>query len=163
MDIDNGFFGDKSENKDIEESVEEYSSIVYEDISQSQEYIDLWNKVSDNNVPDNNVPDNNASDNDTPDNDVPDNDRSVVLDLTGVDSREGFHEKIRDTFDLPRYYGNNLDALHDCLTEIPERMTIIVAGSDKVGDTVKDYIKHFLMMCSDVAEENENIIFFVAE
>ena len=62
-----------------------------------------------------------------------------------------------------QYYGNNLDALHDCLTDISEKTVVIIKGSDEAEDSVKAYVERFLMMCTDVAEENENIVFFTAE
>ena len=89
--------------------------------------------------------------------------KSLVLNLTGVASREEFHRRVRDAFGLPQYYGNNLDALHDCLTDISEKTVVIIKGSDEAEDSVKAYVERFLMMCTDVAEENENIVFFTAE
>ena len=89
--------------------------------------------------------------------------QSLVLDLTGVASREEFHRRVRDVFGLPQYYGNNLDALHDCLTDIFENTVVIIKGANKAGDEMKAYVERFLMMCADIPEENENIVFLTAE
>ncbi|WP_126424888.1 barstar family protein [Brevibacillus marinus] len=42
--------------------------------------------------------------------------RTVTLDGRQFDNLEQFHRLLRDKLNLPDYYGNNLDALWDCLT-----------------------------------------------
>ena len=43
--------------------------------------------------------------------------RLYLLDGTMMDSRENLHSHLYMQFALPEYYGRNLDALWDCLTE----------------------------------------------
>lgn len=45
---------------------------------------------------------------------------TVEIDLAGAATRKEFHERVRLALSLPDWYGNNLDALHDVLTEQPE-------------------------------------------
>ena len=40
-----------------------------------------------------------------------------ILDGKNMVSREEIHGYLKETFGFPDYYGNNLDALHDCLME----------------------------------------------
>lgn len=47
-----------------------------------------------------------------------------ILDLTDVTTREGFWNLLRDVLPLPDYFGSNLDALYDVLTEGSPRTLI---------------------------------------
>lgn len=42
----------------------------------------------------------------------------IILDGRTVDSRETLHQRLSELLHLPVWYGRNLDALHDCLTEL---------------------------------------------
>ena len=73
-----------------------------------------------------------------------DNTNEVVL--YGEEMKDDPHEYIKEKLSLPDYYGKNLDALFDCLTEISNK-TIIIKNSSEVDD---DLIATF----KDAAEEN---------
>ena len=51
--------------------------------------------------------------------------RKVILDCEKLLERRQAHLYLADLLDFPDYYGKNLDALFDCLTELPE-CTIIL-------------------------------------
>lgn len=40
-----------------------------------------------------------------------------ILNAEFMDTKENAHEYLKRQLDLPEYYGKNLDALHDCLSE----------------------------------------------
>ena len=42
----------------------------------------------------------------------------VWLDARRMEERGEAHAYLRERLDLPDYYGRNLDALYDCLTEM---------------------------------------------
>lgn len=42
---------------------------------------------------------------------------STLLDLSGIRDEEAFHEYVASSLGFPEYYGRNLDALWDCLTD----------------------------------------------
>lgn len=44
----------------------------------------------------------------------------VTLDARQLDERGQAHAYLKEVLALPEYYGNNLDALYDCLTEMKE-------------------------------------------
>jgi len=46
--------------------------------------------------------------------------RKIVLDFRGLKTKREIHEYLAERLEFPPYYGKNLDALYDCLTEIGE-------------------------------------------
>ena len=44
--------------------------------------------------------------------------RKIDLDMNIPHSRQQIHEYLKVKLDLPDYYGANLDALYDCLTDM---------------------------------------------
>lgn len=46
--------------------------------------------------------------------------RKIILDGSAMTGREMLHDALSAQLDLPEYYGRNLDALYDCLTEVAE-------------------------------------------
>ena len=49
---------------------------------------------------------------------------TVVLDARCM-TRENAHDYLKQMLRLPDWYGANLDALHDCLTDLPETTLVI--------------------------------------
>ena len=43
-----------------------------------------------------------------------------IIDCSSICTKEDLHRIFRETLSFPDWYGNNLDALHDCLTSLPE-------------------------------------------
>lgn len=44
----------------------------------------------------------------------------IQIDLSDVRSKEAFHDRMQEELDCPPYYGRNLDALYDVLTDYCE-------------------------------------------
>ena len=42
----------------------------------------------------------------------------VILDAGRIEEKGKSHEYLKEMLQLPEHYGKNLDALHDCLTEM---------------------------------------------
>lgn len=55
-------------------------------------------------------------------------DDPVVLDLTGVTEKVALMDRCADVLALPDWFGRNWDALADCLTDLPEPVTLVVTG-----------------------------------
>ena len=47
-----------------------------------------------------------------------------IIDCSTIHTREDLHRIFRETLSFPDWYGNNLDALHDCLTEISGKVRL---------------------------------------
>ena len=80
--------------------------------------------------------------------------RKIILDIEKMRSLPMLHKYLHTALALPEYYGANLDALYDCLTEIAESTELVVPK--KVADEayLGWYGQQFLQMLQDAAEEN---------
>lgn len=67
--------------------------------------------------------------------------KKVILDCEKLLQRKQAHLYLAEMLDFPDYYGKNLDALYDCLTEIGECIIVlegedILRGSENYGAKV---------------------------
>ena len=61
------------------------------------------------------------------------------------------------TFDFPEWYGGNLDALYDCLTDLMEEVDIIIQNEDAFHQKLGDYADRVLQVLQDAEQTNLNI------
>ena len=57
----------------------------------------------------------------------------IELTLDGAMGMEAIHEQLAQTLHFPDFYGRNLDALYDCLTELREDVTFTVQNVHALG------------------------------
>ena len=95
--------------------------------------------------------------------------KRFVVDLAGAVTKGDLHDRIRRSLDLPAYYGENLDALYDLLTEMGAgtgtnaRTEIIFSGAEDADPSLGEYLDLMRTMCRDAEEENPGLeIFFPA-
>ena len=81
--------------------------------------------------------------------------RKITLDIEKMRSLPMLHKYLHTALALPEYYGANLDALYDCLTEMSEPTELVVPK--KVADEayLGWYGQQFLQMLQDAAAANE--------
>lgn len=79
--------------------------------------------------------------------------KEVILDCAALTDRETLHETLERELEFPSWYGRNLDALHDCLTELHEPVQITLQSLD----SLMNYGRKLLRVLQDAAAENENI------
>ncbi|MGM9520387.1 MAG: barstar family protein [Phascolarctobacterium sp.] len=81
--------------------------------------------------------------------------RKITLDIEKMRSLPMLHKYLHTALALPEYYGANLDALYDCLTEMSEPTELVVPK--KVADEayLGWYGQQFLQMLEDAAAANE--------
>ena len=72
-----------------------------------------------------------------------------ILDGKKMVSREEAHAYLKETFGFPEYYGKNLDALHDCLTEMTD-WEVEFINTDDMLEALGRYGELLLQVLNDV-------------
>lgn len=72
-----------------------------------------------------------------------------VLDGKKMVTKEAAHAYLKETFGFPAHYGNNLDALYDCLTE-RNVMEIEVEHTEEMLTALGRYGEKLLQVLADV-------------
>ncbi len=73
-----------------------------------------------------------------------------------IHSRAELHELLAQRLALPGYYGNNLDALYDCLSSQNTHLELIVTETDALYKHLSNYGESFLRVLKDAAVENRS-------
>lgn len=68
-----------------------------------------------------------------------------VLDGKKMVSKEAAHAYLKETFGFPEYYGENLDALHDCLTEMAD-VEVEILNADDMLEALGKYGERLLQV-----------------
>ena len=74
----------------------------------------------------------------------------IIIDGRRMTSIEATHEYLAKTLRLPPYYGRNLDALHDCLTDLSRGVWIVLINGDFMDEQLGDYAKKLRRVFTDV-------------
>ena len=87
--------------------------------------------------------------------------RNIVIDISGACDKAELHSIIRDRLGFPEYYGGNLDALYDCLTEFGSSCTIVFRGAEDADEKLGGYITAMKRVCAEAVLQTPglNIIF----
>ena len=75
--------------------------------------------------------------------------KQSAIDCTGL-TKEDLHRALAESLDFPEWYGKNLDALHDALTEISEDVQLTLVHFDAMQNCRRGFLRVF----TDAAEEN---------
>ncbi len=65
----------------------------------------------------------------------------IRLDGRCMQTADSAHSYLRQQLQLPSYYGNNADALFDCLTEIGEPVTLMLFHPEKTAPLILAVIR----------------------
>ena len=79
-----------------------------------------------------------------------------LLDGKRVDNRQTLHRLLAEGLGFPAWYGGNLDALHDCLTDLPEPAALIIREEAALRESLGGYAAVFFHVLEDSAKENPN-------
>lgn len=65
--------------------------------------------------------------------------RICVLDGKKVENKEILHDHLAESLDFPKWYGRNLDALYDCLTDMQEESEIRLRNEKDLTEHLGKY------------------------
>ena len=78
----------------------------------------------------------------------------AIIDGNTVASMEDVHKALAQQLNFPEWYGGNLDALHDCLTDLREETVIAILHGDVLSESLGIGYSRLCRVLSDAAEEN---------
>ncbi len=81
------------------------------------------------------------------------NEKVIKLDLTGCKSLLKIHERIREAFDFPGWYGKNWDAFWDSLWSYMEANRVEIAGESNLPEKLKKEINIMNRLLDDMEKE----------
>ena len=78
--------------------------------------------------------------------------KQIVLDGNKLADAANVHEYLKEMLSFPEYYGKNLNALHDCLTDL-ENVKIIITAPEENGAIFQRVVRIF----KAAAAENDTL------
>ena len=79
--------------------------------------------------------------------------KELVLDLGNVCGADEFYDLLGQHIELPAYFGRNLDALYDVLTEQPETIKITLINTDVMEAMAPKFLRKLRRVLEDAADE----------
>lgn len=76
-----------------------------------------------------------------------------LLDGKDMTSREVAYHVIQEQMKLPEFFGHNLDALYDCLSELPKETAIVIVNETRLRFNLEEYGEKILKCFRDAADE----------
>ena len=83
--------------------------------------------------------------------------KRVELIASQLTDKEVLHDVLVEELQLPEWYGRNLDALHDCLTELTDVELVLVGWPDE------GYLARVRRVIVDAVFENDHLELKVVE
>lgn len=83
--------------------------------------------------------------------------RYRYLDGRRMTDKVSAHAHLQEKLGFPDYYGANLDALYDCLTEIGDDTTICLTAPEAAQKALGDYGNQLLSTLRDAGVDNPRL------
>jgi len=83
--------------------------------------------------------------------------KEVTLDCRNFVSRSALHSAFAEALFFPAHYGNNLDALHDCLTALSEDTRLTLLHWEAAEESLGRYAATLKRILAHSEAENRNL------
>ncbi len=80
--------------------------------------------------------------------------RICILDGNKLTNRELLHNALAESLSFPNWYGRNLDALYDCLTDFHEEAEIRILHEASLKENLGNYALLLLKVLQEAARAN---------
>ncbi len=82
---------------------------------------------------------------------------TALIDGAAIETREQLHDALARQLSFPDYYGRNLDALFDCLTDLAEETELRLVRRDELFAHLGVYADILQNVLRDACEENPHL------
>lgn len=83
----------------------------------------------------------------------------ALIDGAVIESRGDLHDALARQLSLPEWYGRNLDALYDCLTDVSEDTELVLRHGEELFAHLGVYADVLQTMLRDACDENPHLRF----
>lgn len=80
----------------------------------------------------------------------------IIIDAKKFTSKSDAHEYIASSLNFPAYYGKNLDALADCLSELARTVAVIIKNTADASDCAKPIFEVF----DEILRKDFRVLYF---
>ncbi len=87
----------------------------------------------------------------------------IILDGRKMTAFDDLHDYLKKVMRFPSYYGRNLDALADCLSELGPHVTVILSDADAIKRELGVYGERLLRVFCDLSSEPRSFNFVINE
>ena len=84
--------------------------------------------------------------------------RKITIEQNNDFCRERIHTYLKKAFDFPAYYGENLDALYDCLTDPTGPIQVVLPPEKVWCDAMGGYGEAMYGIFLQAARENKDLV-----
>lgn len=81
----------------------------------------------------------------------------ITINCTAIENKADFHAALASALSFPDDYGNNLDALYDCLTELDQDIRLILTDWHHLEYRLGDYSGKAVYVFHCAAQENPHL------
>ncbi len=82
--------------------------------------------------------------------------KTARLNFNGCETISDIHKKIKKALNFPEHYGENLDALWDCLCIDSDVQFLTVVGIENISKNLKSTVDAIINIFEKVKQETQN-------
>ena len=83
--------------------------------------------------------------------------KEIVLNGISLTARDEVHRLFAAELEFPEWYGNTLDSLYDCLTDLRYDVVIHICDIESLESALGSYARRLMGVLRDASSENPRI------